>query len=105
MVAHDRKSNTVITECLKNRRVQELTRAYQAIYDYLTARGLQPKFQVVDNECPEGLHTFMAAKDIDFRLVLPHYHRKSPEEKSIGICKEHFLAVLCSTYPAFPLHL
>ena len=59
MVAHDRDSNAILAESLKNRSESELTRAYKQIVDYFKVRGLKPQFQTMDNECPQGLQTYM----------------------------------------------
>ena len=90
MIAHDRDSNAILAHCLKTRSEQELKYAYKAIFEYVTNRGLRPKFQVMDNEFPQGSQTYMTEQHITFQLVPPHYHRNNPDEKSIGAWKEHF---------------
>ena len=59
----------------------------------------------MDNECPQGLQTYMDLEKIDFQLVPPHYHRNNPAEKAIGTWKEHLITGLCSADPNFPIHL
>jgi len=105
MIAHDKDSNAILTECLANKTAAELTRAYTAIYTYLTSRRLQPRLQIMDNECPEKLHKIMCNKNIAYLLVPPNYHRNNPAEKAIGTWKEYFIAGLSSVDPKIPIHL
>ena len=43
--------NAIIAEPLKDRTVKSIANAHERIYDYLTIRGLKPKFEILDNEC------------------------------------------------------
>ena len=105
MASYVHDTNGILTECLKSREDKELTRGFTVIFDYLVSRGLTPKFQFLDNECPPGLKTFMTQKKITYQLVPPHDHRSNPAEKAIGTWKDHFIAGLSSANPEFPLHL
>jgi len=105
MACYVHDTNGILTECLKSRDDKELTRAFTVLYDYLVARGLTPKIQLLDNECPPGLEAFMKRSKISYQLVPPHDHRSNPAEKSIGTWKDHFIAGLTSANPEFPLHL
>ncbi|KAG7352362.1 reverse transcriptase RNA-dependent DNA polymerase [Nitzschia inconspicua] len=61
--------------------------------------------QDLDNECSTMLKTFMHDQDLDFQLVPPYLHRCNAAERAIRTFKNHFIAGLCSTDPAFPIHL
>jgi hypothetical protein len=84
---------------------QNLCGAYTKLHNYLSARGLKPKFQGVDNECPAALKTFMSSNNIKFQLVPPYLHRTKAAEKAIGIYKDHLIAGLSSCDPSFLMHL
>jgi hypothetical protein len=105
MVVYDYDSNTILTELLTSRTKSELLRAYSKLHDYLTARGLKPVLQHLDNEAPGRLQSYMRAKSVTFQLVLPHNHRRNAAEKAIGNWKDHFIAGLSSLGPNFPMHL
>ena len=72
MVLYDHDSNTIIPEPIKSRSEAELIRAYSVLHAKLTNRGLRPKFQMLDNECPAGLKDYMCREGITFQLVPPH---------------------------------
>jgi hypothetical protein len=105
MVVYDYDSNNILAEPLKSRNEHELVRAYTKLHTHLTSCGLRPLLQKLDNECPAGLKKFMQAQGVDYQLVPPHVHRANAAEKAISTWKDHFVAGLSSTDPAFPLHL
>ncbi len=105
MVVYDYDSNAILTEPLTSRTETELLRAYSKLHDYLTARGLKPALQRLDNEAPGRLQSYMRAKSVTFQLVPPHNHRRNAAEKAIGTWKDHFIAGLSSLDPNFPMHL
>jgi hypothetical protein len=75
------------------------------IYDELTAKGLRPLFQTMDNEASTALKTFLTAREMKFQLVPPRVHRQNAAERAIETFKNHFLAGICSADKPFPLHL
>jgi hypothetical protein len=90
---------------MKSRSEAEAIRAYTNIYDELTAKGLKPTFQTMDNEASTALKHFLHSKYIEFQLVAPHVHRKNAAERAIQTFKNHFIAMLCSADKQFPIHL
>ena len=105
MVAYVRDANAIIAKPLKNRSEANLVAAYAEIYDNLADRGLQPKIQICDNECPKTFKRFLTSKNIKLQLVPPYDHRTNPSEKAIDVWKAHFIAGLASLPPDFPVHL
>ena len=105
MVAYDQDSNAIIGEPLKTRAAQELLRAMMSIHTYLKNRGLKPRMQILDNECPELIKQYFRDEDVEWQLVPPNLHRNNAAEKVIGTFKDHFITILCSCDPLFPLHL
>jgi hypothetical protein len=91
---------------MKSRSDAEALRAYTKIYDELTAKGLKPTFQKMNNEASTALKYFLHSKDIEFKLVAPHHvHLKHAAEREIQRFKNHFIAILYSTDKQFPIHL
>jgi hypothetical protein len=105
LVLYDYDGNIIQAEPTKNRSDAEAIRAYSKIYDELTAKGLKPKFQTMDNEASTALKHFIHSKDIQFQLVFPHFYRQNAAERAIQTFKNHFVAMLCSTDTQFPIHL
>jgi hypothetical protein len=52
MVIYDYDSNAILTEPLTSCTETELLRAYSKLHNYLTAHGLKPVLQRLDNEAP-----------------------------------------------------
>ena len=44
---------------MKFRSKRELTRAFAKLSQHLTDRSLKPILQILDNECPHGLKSYM----------------------------------------------
>ena len=75
------------------------------IHQYLSERGLHPALQILDNECPAVVKQFFKEEQVKFQLVPPNLHRNNAAEKAIGTFKDHFVTMLCSVDPRFPMHL
>jgi hypothetical protein len=59
LVLYDYDGNNIQAEPMKNRSDAEVIREYSKIYDGLTAKGLKPKFQTMDNEASTALKHFL----------------------------------------------
>jgi hypothetical protein len=90
---------------MKNRSDAEAIRAYAVIYDELTAKGLIPIFQTMDNEVLTALKMFLVSRNMKFQLVSPHIHRQNMAERAIQTFKNHFVTGICSNDKQLPLHL
>jgi hypothetical protein len=105
LILYDYDSNYIHVEPMKNRTGPAILAAYQHAITMLSARGLRPQLQKLDNEASSALQQFMTSQDIDFQLAPPHVHRRNAAERAIRTFKNHFIAGLCTTDPEFPLHL
>jgi hypothetical protein len=90
---------------MKSRSALEWVKTYDHIHQELTAKGLKPKLQTLDNEASAALKNFFTTNDVAYQLVPPHCHRRNAAERAILTFKEHFVAGLSSVDPTFPLHL
>jgi hypothetical protein len=97
--------NSILAEPLKLKSEGEMIRAYSKLHEYLSDRGLKPRLQKLDNECPTGLKRFMKQNEVDYQLVPPHIHRRKSAKRAISSWKKHFIAGLSSTNKQFPMHL
>jgi hypothetical protein len=59
----------------------------------------------LSTQASAALKNFFTVNDIDYQLVPPHCHRRNTAERAIRTFKEHFVAVLSSVDPSFPVHL
>ena len=105
MVLHDHDRNTILCEPLKYRSEHTLLRAYTALHSHLTDCGLRLIFNMLDNEFPASLKTFMHSKGFNLQLVPPHLHCTNSAKCAIQAYKDHLVAGLSSCDPACLLHL
>ena len=105
MVLYDHDSNAILSEPLTSRNKRKLIRAIHVLRAYLSDRGLTPQYQMLDNECPGGLKTFLRATSIKFQLVLTYLHFTNAAERAIQTYKDHFISGLSSYNPNFLLHI
>jgi hypothetical protein len=105
LVLYHYDTNTILVEPLKSRHGNEILRGYKTVYDHLTSRGFKPTTHWLDNEASTALKEFNKLHNVDYQLVPPHVHQRNAAKRAIRTWKKHFVAGLCSTNPAFPLHL
>jgi hypothetical protein len=89
---------------MKSRSASEWVKAYDHIHQELTAKGLKPKLQTLDNKASTALKHFFTTNNVEYQLVPPHCHRRNAAERAIRIFKEHFVTGIASVDPTFPLH-
>ena len=105
MVLYDHDINAIIPEPIKSRSEFELIRAYAVLHSKLTNRGLRPNFQMLDNECPDGLNNYMCCGGVTFQLVHHHLHQENSAKRTIQTFKDNLIAGISSCDPGFPLQL
>jgi hypothetical protein len=105
LVLYDHDGKNIKAEPMKSRSDAEAIRVYTKIYDELTAKGLKPTFQTMDNEASTALKHFLHSEDIEFQLVAPHVHRRNTAERAIQTFKNYFITMLFSTDNKIPIHL
>jgi hypothetical protein len=104
-VLYDYNSNAILVEPLQNCPGLSIVTAYTNLLDRLKKSGLKPKLQKLDNEASQALRNYMVEQDIDFQLTPPHFHRRNAAERAIRTYKNHLIAGLATTDPAFPLRM
>jgi hypothetical protein len=95
----------IFTEPLQSKSAVTRLNAYRTIFDKLTARGLRPQLQRMDNEASTLLTQFLTNNGVTHQLTTPQMHRRNMVERAIRVFKNHFIAGLCRKHPNFPLHL
>jgi hypothetical protein len=105
LVLYHYDTNAILVEPLKTRHGNEILRGYTKLYTHLTERGFKPTTHWLDNEASNALKAFNRTQDIEYQLVPPHVHRRNSAERAIRTWKNYFVAGICSTDTAFPLHL
>jgi hypothetical protein len=59
----------------------------------------------LDNETSESLFTYFDTQHIAYQSVPPNQKRANAAERSIQTLRRHFLSLLATTHPSFPINL
>jgi hypothetical protein len=105
LVMYHYDTNAILVTPLKTRHRNEILRGYTKLYQQLNERGFKPTTHWLDNEASNALKAFNRTHDVEYQLVPLHVHRRNSAERAIHTWKNHFVAGICSTNTAFPLHL
>jgi hypothetical protein len=105
LVMYHYDTNAILVTPLKTRHGNEILRGYTKLDQQLTERGFKPTTHWLDNEASNALKACNRTHDVEYQLVPPHVHRRNSAERAIRTWKNHFVAGICSTNTAFPLHL
>ena len=105
MIIYDYESNIILGEAIKSRKGDVILRAFTKMHTDLKGKGLKPKMDCIDNQCPENSKQYMKDQNITYQLVHPHIHRQNTAEKAISIFKDHLIAGLIGVSPKIPIHL
>jgi hypothetical protein len=99
-------SAILIEEPMKNRSTGEMVQAYQSLIDCLNATSIFSLEYILDNKCSALFKEQIQLNKMTYQLVTPHDHRRNQaKKKAIQTFKDHFVSILCSMDPSFPLHL
>ena len=91
MVMYDYDINAILAEPTKNRQAASIRNAFLNIQKVLKARGSEPKFYIMDNNCSSDLKEAMKNYKIYFQLDPLHTHRQNAAERAIRTYKNHFI--------------
>ena len=103
LVHYDYDSNAILAEPLKNRTSGEIKRAWLVLFEKLYRNGNAPKIYIMDNEASNDLKQACKKYNLAYQLVPPHMHRRNAAERAIQSFKNHFLALLATCDPNFPV--
>ncbi len=85
----------------KSRAATKIKRAFEKPHRLFVQRGFKPKYHRLDNKASTLMKDFSKSQQIDFQLVAPGVHQSNAAERAIHTFKNHFIAGLCTTDPAF----
>ena len=71
LIVYHYNANAILADPLKDRTAKSIVSAHQRIYEYLTIRGLKPKFEILDNKCSHDLVKLMTSNK--YILIVYHY--------------------------------
>jgi hypothetical protein len=105
LVSYHVDANHIFAQPLKNRESASIVKAWDIVNAKYEKAGSKPETYIVDNEASTDLKHAMSKQDIKHQLVPPHNHRANLAERAIQTFKNHFVALLTSVNPDFPLAL
>ena len=88
-VLYDWTTNAILSELVGNRKSEMLVRIFKEKIDYLTKRGFEPKFNIMDNVASKAVRKYLEDEDIGLQLVEPHNHRVNAAERTVCGFKHH----------------
>ena len=97
-------ANYIHVEVLNSRNASELVAAHQRANELFKRQGLPCKLEWLGNECPKALIDHFNAEGIAYQFVPPHNHRALRAERAIQTWQNHFVSILATADPDFPLH-
>ncbi len=96
--------NYIHVETLPDRSSTHLCAAYSATHTFFRKLGHQLKVQILDDETSESLFTYFDTQNIAYQPVPPNQKRANAAERSIQTFRRHFLSILATTHPSFPIN-
>ena len=101
MFAED--GNYIHVETMRSRQAAEFANAYERGVKFYSERGLQPLWERMDNESNDILRAIARRSTITLQYSPPGNHRSNRAERAIQTWKHHFISVLATTDPDFPM--
>jgi hypothetical protein len=96
-------ANVISSVPIKNCTKEELLRAYQLAYEYLTCRGFKPLLHKMDNETSKDVEDFIKSQQMTLQYTPPDIHRTNSAKRAIRTWKNHFTAGIASLPKSFPV--
>ena len=106
MVMVEIDSSGILVEPMKNRKDEEMIRAYQTLLHRLKRSNITPKKLVLDNEASETMKNLIRDQHhMQLELVPSGCHQRNATEVAIRNFKTHFLSILAGVSNDFPMNL
>ena len=97
--------NYILLEPMRSRDQAEFVNAYSRGTDFFTCHGISPQHEQLNNETFRSLERYFATHEprIHIQDVSPHNHRANIAVRAIRTWKNHFISILSTVDPTFPL--
>ncbi len=89
---------------MPSRTAAALLLAYTNTHLWFRNHGHHIRIHILDNENPKALQEHFDTLRIKWQMATPFNKRTNKAERAIQTFKRHFLSVLSSTHPSFPLN-
>ena len=103
MVVYVKSKNYIKLVTTQSRRATDLVQAFSSVLTFLERHSVTTSTVRMDNEVSATFHDLLAEKHIEPEFVPPGMHRRNEAERAIRTAKNHIIATLANTDPAFPM--
>jgi hypothetical protein len=103
MLMYDFDANYIHVELMTSRGAAEFARAYTNGLQFFRERGCEPEWMRLDDEQSRLLTAISRRCGITTQICPPSNHRSNPAERAIATWKDHFISVLSTVDPDFPM--
>jgi hypothetical protein len=87
MICYANEFNAILATPSRSQTRTDMVKAFEIIYDRLTAAGPAPRLHILDSECPAIVKTFIQSRQSKYQLVPPHDHHRNAAERVIRTFK------------------
>ena len=102
-VMYDHDSNAILVAPLKNRSTTSIVEAWKQLFTRLTQHGHETIMFILDNKFSGQLKSTLTSHKLQYQLIPPNVHCRNTAERAIKTFKNHFLSVLATADPNFPI--
>ncbi len=78
--------------------------AYSTTHMFFRKHGHHIRAQILDNETSPALLSYFESQSILYQLVPPVQKRTNTARRAIQTFRRHFLSLLATTHPSFPIN-
>jgi hypothetical protein len=103
-VLYHYESNAILATPISGMGDVSIFNAYKKQFNVLTAKGLKPKINIMDNQATKHIKKFLTEQQCKMQLVEPHNHGMNAAKRAIQTYKDAFIAALATTDKDFPIH-
>jgi hypothetical protein len=105
LILYTEDANYIHVEPMQNRKASEYIRVYGRALDFFKRHDIKPTLLRMDNEISNALEAYLVdTRQIPIQYVAPNNHRQNKAERVIRVWKNHFISILATTDPDFPMH-
>jgi hypothetical protein len=98
--------NYIHLEASQSRKSAHMVDVYRRAVNFFDERRIRPQFFRMDNESSAALERYIEVEaKCRIQYVAPNNHRQNKAERCIQTAKNHFISMLASTDPTFPMDL
>jgi hypothetical protein len=105
-VSYCGEGNYIHVEPLQSTSAADSIQCHHNTIAFYRGCHIEPSFLRLDNQTSTDLEMYLKnVAKVNFQYIAPHNHRVNKAERAIRTWKNHFIAILATADPAFPITL